>query len=228
MEKAVLVFSGGADSVCAAVHLGSRYDIYGITFSYGQRAGPEVESARRFARLLGFGGHTTADMGFMKGLYSGTNVLTDPAREVPGSFDYSIVAPVRNAVFLSVAATWAYSLGAPLVAYGAHTGDQGYPDCRPPFSKMMQDALNLGEADGITSGIRRRISVWSPYSEGLSKSDLLRIGYGRLGSRIFETWSCYLDGPAQCGACESCANRKGSFAAAGIPDGTRYASAKGA
>ena len=46
--KAVLVFSGRIDSVCTATRL-SNYDIYGITFSYGQRAGPEIGAARRFA-----------------------------------------------------------------------------------------------------------------------------------------------------------------------------------
>ena len=220
--KAVVVFSGGADSVCTAAYMASRYTIYGITFSYGQRARSELDAAARFASRLDFADHIVLDMGFMRRLYSGTNVLTDPDRAVPGKFDYSIVAPIRNAVFLSVASTWAYSIGASLVAYGAHTGDENYPDCRPSFARMLQDALNQGEIDGIESQVRQPIEIWSPFKKGLSKSDMLKIGYDILGDEIFETWSCYLDGTVQCGSCESCMNRKRSFATAGIPDGTSY------
>ena len=32
MKKAVVVFSGGLDSVCAASFLKSKYETYGITF----------------------------------------------------------------------------------------------------------------------------------------------------------------------------------------------------
>ncbi len=223
MEKAVVIFSGGADSVCSAAHLGSTYDLYGITFSYGQRAGREVEVARTFADALGFRQHKIVDIGFMKDLYAGTNVLTDADRQVPGEFDYTIVVPIRNAVFLTIASAWAYTLNAPLVAYGAHTGDENYPDCRPSFARMLEAALNHGEADGIRSRVRRRIEIWSPFQQGLSKSDLLGMGYEILGDRIFETWSCYLGGKVHCGRCESCMNRRNSFATAGIQDRTPYA-----
>lgn len=220
--KAVVVFSGGMDSVCTAARLKENWEIYGISFSYGQKARREVEAAARFAHILGMREHRVVDMGFMKGLYGDTNVLTGEASNIPGSFDYSIVVPVRNAVFLSVAAAWAYSLGAEMVAYGAHIGDSRYPDCRPAFADALADALNLGEEDGIRDGIRKGIRVWSPYKEGLSKGDLIRGGLESLGDEIFRTWSCYGDGPLHCGTCESCRNRKGAFAEAGIPDKTEY------
>ena len=219
-----MVFSGGLDSVCYASQLGKRYDLYGITFSYGQKAGREVGAARRFAREVGLKKHRVADISFMRGLYGGTNVLTAPSRRrIPGSFDYSIVVPVRNAVFLTIAAAWAYALGAPVVAYGAHTGDARYPDCRPRFARKIEAALNEGESDGARAGIRRAITVASPFIDGRSKSDLVRAGYGDLGDRIFRTWSCYADRGAHCGECESCNNRKAAFKEAGIRDGTRYA-----
>ena len=222
-EKAVVVFSGGIDSVCSATHLSSQYEIYGITFSYGQRAGQEVKRARRLARALKMKEHRIVKMPFMREIYAGTNVLTDETRRVPEEFEYSIVVPIRNVVFLSIAAAWAYTVDAPLVAYGAHTGDANYPDCRPAFARSMQRAINQGESDGIRSGARRRIRIWSPYVEGLSKSSLIRIGYERLGDAIFETWSCYLDKRVHCGACESCRNRRRAFADADVMDRTEYA-----
>ena len=224
--KAVLVFSGGIDSVCTATRL-SNYDIYGITFSYGQRAGPEIGAARRFAGVLGMIEHRVVDVGFMEGLYGSSNVLTDPRAPMPGAFDYSIVVPVRNAVFLSVAAAWAYSIGAEMVAYGAHTGDTPYPDCRPAFAEALEGALNLGEEDGIARGVRRRVRVWSPYMDGISKGALLRGGLEALGDAIYGAWSCYIDGEEHCGVCESCRNRMAAFAEAGIPDKTAYAPSSG-
>lgn len=223
MERAVIVFSGGVDSVCCASLLKPRYDLYGISFSYGQKAAKEVRTARALARKLGLKEHRVADIGFMKGLYGDSNALTSAKKRIPGSFEYSVVVPVRNAVFLAVASAWAYSLGASLVAYGAHTGDRHYPDCRPAFAKRLASALNLGEADGIRSGARRKLEIWSPYAEGLSKGDLLRKGYGAVGDSVFRTWSCYGGGRLHCGVCESCSNRKAAFAEAGIPDKTGYA-----
>ena len=52
MKKAVIVFSGGVDSVCAVSFLKSRYELYGITFSYGQKANSEILAAKSFAKKL--------------------------------------------------------------------------------------------------------------------------------------------------------------------------------
>ncbi len=224
-RRAVVILSGGMDSVCYASQLAKRYDVYGITFSYGQRAGREIRTARRFARRIGLKEHRVVDIGFMKGLYGDTNVLTGGSRRrIPGKFEYSIVVPIRNAVFVTIAAAWAYTLGAGVVAYGAHTGDRHYPDCRPGFAKRIQGALNAGESDGIRAGVRREVAVMTPYIEGYSKVDLIRAGYRNLGDEIFKTWSCYAGGGAHCGRCESCNNRRGAFKTLGMADKTRYLS----
>ena len=222
MKKAVIVFSGGIDSVCAVSFLKSRYELYGITFSYGQKASREITAAKSFAKKLGLKQHKVVDIGFMKELYGDSNVLTSTKRKIPSKFEYSIVVPIRNAVFLSVASAWAFTLSASLVVYGAHTGDKHYPDCRPIFAKKLEAAFNQGEIDGINSGLRKRIKIWSPYREGLSKSDLLKAGVKVLGDSIFETWSCYSNKKYHCGVCESCNNRKIAFQKAGIIDQTKY------
>ena len=222
MKKAVIVFSGGLDSVCACVYLKSRYDLYGISFSYGQRASPEIKSAKKFAKILGLKEHKIIDIGFMQDLYGGTNVLTDSKTKLPSKFEYSIVVPIRNAVFLSIATAWAFSLKASLVAFGAHKGDKNYPDCRPSFSKKIQGAFNEGEIDGIKMGVRKAIKIWSPYQKNLAKSDMIKKGYKVLGNSIFKTWSCYSNKKFHCGKCESCNNRKLAFKAAKIKDKTEY------
>ena len=222
MKKAVIVFSGGIDSVCAVSFLKSKYELYGITFSYGQKANMEINAAKSFAKKLGLKEHKIIDIDFMKNLYGNSNVLTSSKRKIPAKFEYSIVVPIRNAVFLSIASAWAFTLNASLVAYGAHTGDTNYPDCRPKFAKKLENAFNEGEIDGINSKLRKSIEIWSPYRKGLSKSDLLKTGIKNLGDSIFKTWSCYSNKKYHCGICESCNNRKIAFTKAGIIDKTKY------
>ena len=222
MKKAVIVFSGGIDSVCAVSFLKSKYELYGITFSYGQKANMEIAAAKSFAKKLGLKEHKIIDIGFMKNLYGNSNVLTSSKRKIPTKFEYSIVVPIRNAVFLSIASAWAFTLNASLVAYGAHTGDTNYPDCRPKFAKKLENAFNEGEIDGINSKLRKSIEIWSPYRKGLSKSDLLKTGIKNLGDSIFQTWSCYSNKKYHCGICESCNNRKIAFKEAKIKDKTKY------
>ncbi len=222
MKRAVIVFSGGVDSVCAVSYLKSKYELHGITFSYGQKADNEIAAAKFFAKKLGLKQHKIIDISFMKDLYGNSNVLTSSKRKIPSKFEYSIVVPIRNAVFLSIASAWAFTLNASLVVYGAHTGDKYYPDCRPNFAKKLETAFNQGEIDGIESKLRKSIEIWSPYRKGLSKSDLLRSGMKILGDSIFKTWSCYSNKKYHCGVCESCNNRKIAFQKADIIDKTKY------
>lgn len=222
MKKAIIIFSGGLDSVCTAIQLQSRFELYAITFSYGQKANQEITLAKYFAKILKLKEHKIVNIDFMKELYEKTNVLTNSTMRIPSEFDYSVVVPIRNAVFLSIASAWAFSKNAQLVAYGAHKGDQRYPDCRPSFTRLIEQAFNEGEIDGIKEGLRKKIKIWTPFIAGLSKSDLLKIGYRRLGVEVFKTWSCYADTKIHCGRCESCNNRKASFINARITDKTKY------
>ncbi len=229
---AVCIVSGGLDSICTAAYLTREkgYDLYMLTYIYGQRAKKEVQHAREFSKVLKAKDHRVIDIAFMKNLYGRTNVLTDSKQHLPKNFDYSIVVPIRNAIFITIATAWAMSIKANLVAYGAHGGDSHYPDCRPEFIKSITKTLNLAEVDGIISGLRQKITVWSPAMDGMDKSKLLSIGYKIMGDEIFNTWSCYSKGVKStstnilhCGICESCINRKIAISKAGIMDKTHYA-----
>jgi 7-cyano-7-deazaguanine synthase len=229
-DKAVCIVSGGMDSICYAAMLGQKFDLYLITFAYGQRAKREILCARRFSKILGAKEHRVVDIGFMKSLYGTSNALTQPEKTLPREFDQSLVVPVRNAVFITIASAWAMSIGSRIVAYGAHTGDiVSYPDCRPEFARSLASSLNLAEIDSISSGTRQKIEIVSPAIEKMDKATLIRNGNELLGDRIFLTWSCYSDGVRRggrylhCGRCESCINRKDAFFNARIADKTHYA-----
>ena len=231
-RAAVCIISGGLDSVCTAAYLSKEkgYDLYMLTYIYGQRAKKEVQQARKFSKVLKAKDYRIIDISFMKNLYGRTNALTDSKQRLSKNFDYSMVVPVRNAIFITIATAWAMSIKANLVAYGAHSGDIHYPDCRPEFIKSITRTLNMAEIDGITSGMRKKITVWSPAMEGIDKSKLLSIGYKIIGDKIFRTWSCYSNGVKSsrtnilhCGKCESCINRKIAIRKAGIEDKTHYA-----
>jgi 7-cyano-7-deazaguanine synthase len=161
-SAAVCIVSGGIDSLCTSAYLKKqKFDLYIITFSYGQRSNLEIEYAKKFAKYL--------DISFMKDIYGETNVLTDNKQKIPKKFEYNIIAPIRNAIFITIATAWAMNIGAKIIAYGAHTGDNNYPDCRPEFTKLISKTLNLGDIDGIRLGLRKKINVWSPAIDGLDK-----------------------------------------------------------
>lgn len=226
--------SGGLDSVCYAALLAEDYDIYMLTFAYGQRAKREIERAKYFANVLKAKDHKVVDIRFMKSLYGTSNSLTDSRQKLSGGFEQNLVVPVRNAIFITIATAWAMSMNVKVVAYGAHTGDiPHYPDCRPIFIRAINEALNIAESDSIIAGQRQEITITSPAIMGIDKPSLLRTGYKVLGDRVFQTWSCYSDGVrtgggyVHCGKCESCISRKKAFTIAEIEDKTRYATENG-
>jgi 7-cyano-7-deazaguanine synthase len=228
---AICIMSGGLDSLCAAAYVKNykKYTIKIISFSYGQRAKREIIQSRKLAKTLNSDEYRTVDISFMKKLYGNSNVLTNSKFSIPSKFDHSIVVPIRNAIFITIATAWAFSVNADLIVLGAHADDFHYPDCRPKFIRSITNALNIGEEDKIKNGTRRKVSIWSPSLEGITKYELLKFGHKMLGDTIFESWSCYSNGKrihkdkVQCGECESCINRKMAFNKAGIKDKTIYA-----
>ncbi|HEY6892988.1 MAG TPA: 7-cyano-7-deazaguanine synthase, partial [Rhodanobacteraceae bacterium] len=95
----------------------------------------------------------------------------------------------------------------------------GYPDCRPEFVEAFERLANLATKAGVEG---RRLAVHAPLIR-LSKADIVREGV-RLGVDFAATVSCYqadADGRA-CGACDACRLRAEGFAAAQVPDPTRY------
>ena len=212
-KKAVIVLSGGPDSATVAYWAKQQgYQIYPITFKYGQIAVKETEAAQKIAQTLDTS-TKIIDLSALKDIFSGATSLV--SREIPLTAEFStpIIVPFRNAIFLSAAVAYAVTVGATKIFYGAQGSDEPfYPDCRREFYEAFEKAARLGTCEEIT--------IQAPFSGG-KKSDLVKEGT-KLGVPFELTWSCYLDGDQHCGKCESCVNRKKAFQEANVTDPTKY------
>ncbi len=212
-NRCVVVLSGGPDSTTVAYWAKNKgYDIYALTYKYGQIAEKEVKRAAVIAEKLAIP-IKIIDLSSLKEIFVGVTSLCDEDIKMTPSFSQPIIVPFRNAIFLSVAVAYAVSTGATKIFYGAQNSDEPfYPDCRREFYKSFEKAAVLGTGTNIT--------IEAPFSN-IAKSEVIKIG-AELGVPFDLTWSCYRDGEKHCGRCESCINRKKAFAEAEIKDPTEY------
>jgi 7-cyano-7-deazaguanine synthase len=228
-KKAVVLLSGGLDSATVlALARSQGFECHSLAVEYGQRHAAELAAAARIATALGAKSHRVVrvDLGVIGG-----SALTDHAIAVPvtpGS-DAPVApgipvtyVPARNTVLLALAMAHAEVLGAAHIFIGVNAVDySGYPDCRPEFIAKFQELAQLATRRGVEGG---DLSVHAPLQQ-LAKVDIIRLG-ASLGVDYSMAVSCYqADAAGQaCGHCDSCRIRAAGFAAAGVPDPTRYRS----
>ena len=213
-NKCIVVLSGGPDSTVVAYWAKNQgYNLNCISFKYGQIAEKETEQATLIAQKLG-APIKVIDMSSLKEIFMGVTSLCDRNIKLTSAFSQPIVVPFRNAIFLSVAVSYAATICANKIFYGAHGSDaKFYPDCRQEFYKFFEQAARLGT--------EMNIHINAPFCR-VTKSELIKVGMN-LGVPFQLTCSCYLDGKKHCGKCESCVNRKSAFKQAGLADPTEYA-----
>ena len=220
MPRAVVLLSGGLDSyTTAAVARRDGFDLFALSFRYGQRHAVEIDAAARIARRLAVARHLVLDLDLSA---IGGSALTAPDIEVP--LDRALDAtgipatyvPARNTIFLAVALGWAEVLDAADMFIGVNAIDySGYPDCRPEFIRAFEAMARLATKAGVEG---RPLRVHTPLLS-LSKAEIVRLGI-ELGLDYALTVSCYDPSPdgAPCGRCDSCRIRAEGFAAAGMVD----------
>lgn len=222
-SPAVVLLSGGLDSATVlAMAAADGFRCHALSFRYGQRHTVELQAAARVAARHGAAAHQVIDIDL--GAFGGS-ALTDPDIAVPEAPTEGIpvtYVPARNTVFLSLALGYAEVLGARDIFIGVNAVDySGYPDCRPAFIEAFERLAAVATRAGVEGG---RLTVHTPLID-LSKAEIIQAGTG-LGVDYGDTISCYQpdDSGAACGRCDSCRLRRDGFAAAGVPDPTRYAS----
>ncbi len=226
IKKAVVLLSGGLDSAtCVAMAQAEGYEVYALSFRYGQRHSVELKAADAVAKHLGVTEHKTAEIDLT--LFGGSALTADidvPKDRNEAAMDSDIpvtYVPARNTIFLSFALAYAEVVGAKDIFIGVNALDySGYPDCRPEFIKSFEETANLGTKVGVTDD--ERIRIRTPLID-MSKAQISAEGV-RLGVDYSMTISCYDPGPngGACGHCDSCLLRKKGFREAGLDDPTRY------
>jgi 7-cyano-7-deazaguanine synthase len=220
---AIVLLSGGLDSAtCLAIARAEGYACEALSFAYGQRHDAELAAAARVAAALGATGHRVMRIDLAA---FGGSALTDPAIAVPEAPTTGIpvtYVPARNTVFLACALALAEVRGANDIFIGVNAVDySGYPDCRPEYIAAFERMARLATraaVEGPGGGLRIRAPLIAA-----SKAEIVRRGHA-LGVDYSLTVSCYQASPegVACGRCDACRLRAAGFAAAGLPDPTRY------
>jgi 7-cyano-7-deazaguanine synthase len=225
-NKAIVLLSGGLDSsTTLAVAKSDGFDVYTLSFDYGQRHKYELISTQKISRLFNASNHLIIkfDLRAIGGSALTANIdvpenrsLGEMSQDVPITY-----VPARNTIFLSFALAWAEILRSYDIFIGVNALDySGYPDCRPEYIEAYQKMANLATKEGIEG---RHMRIHTPLIN-LKKSEIIEKGV-ELGVDYSLTHSCYNPTPngLACGKCDSCLLRKQGFKEAGIQDPTRYA-----
>lgn len=224
--KAVILLSGGLDSsTTLAIAKSEGFDLYALSFRYGQRHAGEIAAAMKVASSLHVKRHVILDIDL--GCF-GASALTGNI-DVPKGKDVSDIAkdipvtyvPARNTIFLSFALAFAESIDARDIFIGVNAIDySGYPDCRPEFIEEFERLANLATKAGVEG---RSFTIHAPLIS-LTKSQIIGAGTA-LGVDYSLTATCYDPSPdgKACGSCEACLLRLQGFREAGLKDPVDYA-----
>jgi len=229
MNKKLVLHSGGGDSLALMLEYVKEHgaeNVISLGFNYGQRHFKmENAAATRYCtdnnieRIVldipigQIGGCSLVDHSIP--------VTTDMAEQ------RSTVVPMRNAIFLMLAASLAQVKGCDAIVHGACAEDyENYRDCRPAFFQYMNLAIQAGLTtpvlgsdditkdfflDGEFKGSRFDIRIKTPLINQKKEATM---------ARILKTWpvdiykysySCYNGGEQQCGQCPACQERKHAF-----------------
>ena len=190
--KAVVLLSGGLDSAtAAAIAISEGYELYALSFSYGQRHAKELECAQELGKTLGIVQHTVVEFDLRKW---GGSALTDNvdvpldrdgnemSSEIPSTY-----VPARNTIFLSFALGYAEVVGADTIIIGVNQLDySGYPDCREKYLAAFERMANLATKASIVDAL---IETSSFSSLGVVRISLHRLitvsNSGRNGASRF-------------------------------------------
>lgn len=192
------------------------YECHCLTFDYGQRHRKEIGLAKRLAENSG------ADFRLVElKLPWGGSSLLDKDADLPRDRSIAEIragipdtyVPARNTIFLSIAASFAETIGARAVFIGAHSEDSsGYPDCRMEYLELFDKVLKCGTKAGLEGKLELKFPLIDK-----TKAQIVTLGHS-LGVPFEFAWSCYEGGPKVCMRCDSCVLRAKGFREAGLKD----------
>lgn len=194
-EDALVVLSGGQDStLCLGLAFANHINVKAITFHYGQRHSIEIDAARRITRFF----QVPIEVVNMGPILESTSPLVDHDAELEQYVNYeqmeqiigdrveTTFVPMRNALFLTLAANRAACIGTKYVYTGVCQQDgANYPDCRSSFITAMSTMVN--EALGNdTDSFAAQMKIVTPLIY-LTKAESIRLARGVPG--VFQAWA---------------------------------------
>jgi len=226
MMKAVVLVSGGVDSSTVLAYVQQQgYEIYAISFSYGQKQIVEIQKIQQFVKNYKVKEHKIINIDLKN---FGGSALTDDDIEVPNYQKASDVGdeipltyvPARNTIFLSYALAFAEVRGIRDIFLGVHATDySNYPDCRPEYIKSFETMANLAAAEGVKGN---KINIHAPLIN-MTKTEIVAMGL-KMGVDYSTTISCYNPNNEgdSCGKCLACLVRIKAFEENGVQDQISY------
>ena len=241
IKVGVVSLSGGQDSTTVlALAKNQGYELYALSFVYGQTLNRETEQAKKICEALGVKHKIFNVSGF--GDLAWFSALTHPEKfqipkyekheELGDAIPFTYV-PLRNSFFLVCCAAYLEStileriemedadpksIQARLFMAANFLDYTNYPDCRPEFFRKAEEFLTTGSKLGTFYKVP--IKIETPIIE-MSKKEITRLGV-RLGAPLHLTRTCYAGEEEACGKCPSCLLRIKGFREAGYIDPIKY------
>lgn len=218
-SNAIVLVSGGMDSLVTAAIANREYELCFLHLNYGQRTEKrELKAFNDIADHYKVTRKLVVNIEYLSQI--GGSSLTDKNVRISNADLYykgipSSYVPFRNANILSIAVSWAEVIGANRIYLGAVEEDSsGYPDCREEFYKAFSRVIEIGTKP------ETKIVIETPIIH-LKKYDIIKKGI-ELNAPFELSWSCYQNEYKACGVCDSCALRLRGFQLAGIDDPIEY------
>ena len=215
--KAISVFSGGLDCTVATTVYDKDYEIHAITFNYGQKAfKQELNASKNICEKMGWN-HEVIDLPWLSKI---SNSSLNNEEDIPelteddlddleksSASASNVWVPARNTVFVSIALSYAESIGADIIIVGWN-GEEGatFPDNSKEYMDSFNELINVGSPE--------KIRIEAP-AINLNKEEIVKLGVD-IGAPMELSYSCYKGENKPCGVCESCMRRKRAFKKIGI------------
>ncbi len=223
MKKAISLLSGGLDCTVATSVYDKEYEIYAITFNYGQKSFKrELQASKEICNKMNWN-HEVIELPWLSQI-SNSSLTTSEEIPEPTENDLddikkseesakSVWVPARNTVFTSIALSYAESMDAEIIIVGWNCEEGAtFPDNSKEYLEKFNELIGVGSPN--------KIKIEAP-AINLNKEEIVKLGI-EFGAPMELSYSCYKGEDKQCGVCESCMRRKRAFKNLGIVDKSEY------
>jgi len=228
MKQAIILCSGGMDSVTAAYHVKSVMDYDKLIFffyNYNQRAYEGEKTAVQYFASVLKGDFIECDVRWLDSV-STSMINSDKKPEDMSSKSIKNTekesanwyVPCRNLIFISNALAYAESefiksgIQSDIITGFKNDGAETFPDTTKEFADALTNISHISTA--------AKSKILSPLIE-MDKEDIVKLGL-KYSIPAEKTFSCYVGPEKHCGICLACRLRKEGFYWANITDKTAY------